>query len=121
METYTRANIHPHISDYGDLGFVPNQPDPSSMASTAYNLFNGLEDSSNRVGSDSSDFGTGIKIRTRQPQNQETVQNFAPQGDATRRIRFQKKLQIGSVSCRYQTESSKTEEKPTVGKVRYFP
>ncbi|KAM7463603.1 hypothetical protein LguiA_031724 [Lonicera macranthoides] len=117
METYMQANFHPHISDYGDLDFVPNNPDPSSTVSNAYNLFNGLEDSSNGVGSDHSDFGTGIKIRTRQPQNQETVQNFASQGNATRRIRLQKKLQIGPVSYRYQTESSKTEEKPTVTKL----
>lgn len=42
-------------------------------------------------------FSTGIKIRTRQPQNL-PAQLIPAQGTAVRRLRFQKKLQIGPVA-----------------------
>ncbi|CAK9156440.1 unnamed protein product [Ilex paraguariensis] len=58
-----------------------------------YSLFNIEEPSnqSNVVGSDDT-FGTGIKRRTRQPQNQLHAQNFETQGTAMRRICWMKKL-----------------------------
>lgn len=43
-------------------------------------------------------FATGIKIRTRQRQNQ-PVQLVPAQGTAPRRMRLQKKFQIGPVAC----------------------
>lgn len=43
--------------------------------------------------------GPGITLRTRRTQNQQGDQQSAAQGTAPRRIRFQKKLQVGSVQC----------------------
>lgn len=45
------------------------------------------------------DNGTGIKIRSRQVQNPSGASSFVVQGSAPRRIRLQKKLQVGPVSC----------------------
>ncbi|XP_058206312.1 NAC domain-containing protein 91-like isoform X2 [Rhododendron vialii] len=44
-------------------------------------------------------FGTGIRIRAREHQNQPSNANSGWQGTAPRRIRLQKKLQVGPVSC----------------------
>ncbi|KAF7148146.1 hypothetical protein RHSIM_Rhsim03G0217000 [Rhododendron simsii] len=43
--------------------------------------------------------GTGIRIRPRENQNQPSNANSGLQGTAPRRIRLQKKLQVGPVSC----------------------
>jgi len=115
METNSGHYLDPTIINYeeGSNNWDIEPQNPYAASSMAYNLFNGLEGVAQCE--------TGIKIRTRQPQNQETVQNFATQGNATRRIRLQKKLQIGPVSCRFQKESNKDEEnieeKPTVAKL----
>lgn len=50
--------------------------------------------------------GTGIIIRKRQIPNQSTVQSSAPHGTAPRRIRLQKKLQVGPVQCCLPKEST---------------
>lgn len=50
--------------------------------------------------------GTGIIIRKRQIPNQSTVQSSAPHGTAPRRIRLQKKLQVGPVQCGLPKEST---------------
>ncbi|KAL0400514.1 UNVERIFIED_CONTAM: NAC domain-containing protein 14 [Sesamum latifolium] len=50
--------------------------------------------------------GTGIKIRPRQIPNQVSIQNSVAQGTAPRRIRLQKKFQIGPVECRLPNEST---------------
>nr|XP_016491940.1 PREDICTED: protein NTM1-like 9 [Nicotiana tabacum] len=69
-----------------------------------------VEDSStySTVGSDSG-FGTGIKLRTRLKQNQPDDKQFGSgtQGTSHRRIRFQMKLQAGSVQCRTPIDSDK--------------
>lgn len=131
LETNLQGYINPHVrDDEGSRisGFVPNTPDASSTVSTAHNLFDGLEEprsESNVVESDNSNFGTGIKIRTRQPRNQESAGNVASQGNASRRIRLQKKLQIGPVLCSHETGLSNRkasyEEKPLIDEVKIFP
>lgn len=47
---------------------------------------------------------TGIKLRSRQNLNQASAINSAAQGSAPRRIRLQKKMQVGPVQCRLQSE-----------------
>ncbi|XP_052186356.1 protein NTM1-like 9 [Diospyros lotus] len=47
---------------------------------------------------ESTSYGTGIKLRTRQVHNQPSGKNCWPQGNAPRRIRLQRKFQVGS-SC----------------------
>ncbi|KAA8533518.1 hypothetical protein F0562_031048 [Nyssa sinensis] len=74
------------------------------------NLVNSLEESSSRINAVGSGdtFGTGIRIRPRQPQN--SAQNIATQGTALRRIRLQNKLEVGSVLCSKFEEYSYSEE-----------
>lgn len=43
--------------------------------------------------------GTGIVIRTRPVSNQAVVQNSISHGNASKRIRLQKKFQVGTVEC----------------------
>ncbi|CAA0813077.1 NAC domain-containing protein 14 [Striga hermonthica] len=50
--------------------------------------------------------GTGIVIMARQNFNQPSVQNLADQGTAPRRIRLQKKFQVGPVQCSLPKESA---------------
>ena len=131
METDLQGHINLHVRDdegSRNSGFVPNTPDASSTVSTAHNLLGGLEESRsdrNVVESENSNFGTGIKIRTHQPRNQESAGNVASQGNASRRIHLQKKLQIGPVLCSHETgmNNSKAsyEEKPLIDEVKIFP
>lgn len=131
METDLQGHINLHVRDdegSRNLGFVPNTPDASSTVSTAHNLLDGLEEprsDSNVVESANSKFGTGIKIRTRQPRNQESAGNVASQGNASRRIRLQKKLQIGPVLCSHETglgnSKARYEEKTVIDEVKLFP
>ncbi|KAL0321636.1 UNVERIFIED_CONTAM: NAC domain-containing protein 62 [Sesamum calycinum] len=50
--------------------------------------------------------GIGIKIRTRETPAQASIQNSVAQGTAPRRIRLQKKFQVGPIECRLPNESS---------------
>ncbi|KAG8381613.1 hypothetical protein BUALT_Bualt06G0139800 [Buddleja alternifolia] len=54
---------------------------------------------------------TGIKIRPRQSSSQASVQNPAVHGTAPRRIRLQKKFQVGPVQCGFPKESTESEIK----------
>ncbi|CAK9158264.1 unnamed protein product [Ilex paraguariensis] len=82
-----------------------------SAGDPVYSLFNIEEPSnqSNAVGSDDT-FGTGIKRRTRQPQNQLCAQNFETQGTAMRRIRLQVEPQVGPVQCSLPRAMCSSEE-----------
>lgn len=68
-------------------------------------------------------FGTGIRIRTREHQNQPGDAHSGGQGTAPRRIRLQKKLHVGPVTCgnfgdlSYKEENSEAKT-PIVAKVR---
>lgn len=53
-------------------------------------------------------FGTGIKIRSRQKQNPSVNPNFGDHGIAPRRIRLQKRLQVGPV-CVLKQASDESE------------
>lgn len=63
-------------------------------------IFNTVESggSSNPVITDKT-VGTGIKLRTRQNLSQASAINSTSQGSAPRRIRLQKKMQVGPVQC----------------------
>lgn len=65
--------------------------------------------------------GTGITIRTRQNLNQ-NVQETAKHGTAPRRIRLQKKFQVGPVQCNLPKESTDTKlvPKEEATNVRYL-
>uniref|UniRef100_A0A5B7AHB0 NAC domain-containing protein n=1 Tax=Davidia involucrata TaxID=16924 RepID=A0A5B7AHB0_DAVIN len=118
METSPGAWGTPNDEHQRNMGFLQNdllRQDAVSAGGQYYNLFNSLEEStsgSNAVGGGDI-FGTGIRIRTRQPQNP-SAQNFATQGTAPRRIRLQKKLQVGPVLCSNLQEFSYHEAKSTV-------
>lgn len=57
-------------------------------------------------------FGTGIRIRTREQHNQPSNANSGLQGTAPRRIRLQKKLQVGPVCYSGFGDLSNKEENP---------
>lgn len=58
--------------------------------------------SSNIVSDNPSSTGIKIRIRSAQPQNSSFNPNFADHGTAPRRIRLQKKLQVGPVRCKWK-------------------
>ncbi|OIT21091.1 hypothetical protein A4A49_54728 [Nicotiana attenuata] len=99
----------------GNLDFLNNDYPGDAALSTGFGgmqvpfLLN-VEDSSaySTVGSDSG-FRTGIKLRTLLKQNQPDDKQFGSgmQGTSHRRIRFQMKLQAGSVHCRVPIDSDK--------------
>nr|AAM47025.1 nam-like protein 1 [Petunia x hybrida] len=64
----------------------------------------------NNVVSSDSGSGTGIKLRTRQMQNQPDDRQSRMQGTANRRIRLQMKLQVGPVKSRIHSDSSQGAE-----------
>lgn len=87
-----------------DLGYKINDGGTSSAGSImglSYGLSNKLEDSTSQndpvITGSSPICGTGIKIRTRQPQNQATSENVLWQGTAPRRIRLEMELSSESV------------------------
>ncbi|KAK6155455.1 hypothetical protein DH2020_009703 [Rehmannia glutinosa] len=101
------AHISPFSNDYDyrNLGFDNNSygaPKVFTNVSADHQMPNmsNIEktgDYSRAVGDSTS--GTGIILRTRQNSNQPSIQNPAAHGTAPRRIRFQKKLQLGPVQC----------------------
>jgi hypothetical protein len=67
--------------------------------------------------------GTGIKIRTRQPQNQPSSGSFVCQGTAPRRIRLQMKISGGSVCHNEVIGANRSEEdevQSTLTEVRFI-
>ncbi|CAL5408039.1 unnamed protein product [Camellia sinensis] len=66
--------------------------------------------SNSNVVSNVDTFGTGIKLRARQPRDQTSSKNFGSQGNARRRNRLQKKLQDPSLYQSNFTDSSYNEE-----------
>lgn len=66
--------------------------------------------------------GTGIVIRQRQMPNQSFVQNTVMHGTASKRIRLQMKLQVGSVQCSRPKEPTnlKTTQDGNSAQVRCF-
>ncbi|XP_057479433.1 NAC domain-containing protein 14-like isoform X2 [Actinidia eriantha] len=91
----------------------------SSASNQSDDLFNSPEEISsinNDVGdADSFGTGTGIRIRVRQRDNQPSAETSWLQGTAPRRIRLQKKIQVGSVLCGSCKEENH-EAKPIVAK-----
>lgn len=78
--------------------YLPNSPDEYSINSIT-------------AGNDDI-FGTGIRIRTREHHNQPSNANSGLQGTAPRRIRLQKKLQVGPVCYSSFGDLSNKEENP---------
>jgi hypothetical protein len=132
-ENYGQINLLEAVTNSGDYmqlqmgetdtGFAQNNP-YSTATSVNCNLLNQVEDlrsNSNLAETGDGDFGTGIKLRTRQPRIQDNTQNISSQGNATRRLRFQTRLQMGPDCCFVKKEDSKNEEcfeeKPAVIKV----
>ncbi|KAL8253230.1 hypothetical protein R6Q59_036923 [Mikania micrantha] len=63
-------------------------------------------------------YDTGIKIRSRPAKTVANDANFSAQGTAARRIRLQKKIQMGSITTHSETEH---EQKPPVIKEKEIP
>jgi len=79
-------------------------------SSSALNLEE-LADKTNRINNGSIPVGgTGIKIRTRQPQQQPISRNSGFQGNAKRRIRLQMKISLGSVCSSEVTGANSRKE-----------
>ncbi|KAL5764379.1 hypothetical protein ACOSQ2_016973 [Xanthoceras sorbifolium] len=93
---YDREFRKENIGVYGDNSFAQGALSADSAVGSFHGNLNNFELSStpkNPVNSTGdSAGGTGIKIRTRQPQNQPNSNNFVIQGTAPRRIRLQMKL-----------------------------
>ncbi|TXG50802.1 hypothetical protein EZV62_023326 [Acer yangbiense] len=90
---YDRQLRKGDIGVYGDNSVMQGASSADSAVDSFYDNLISFEMSStlknpvNHTGDSAS--GTGIKIRTRQPQNRSTMDNFAIQGTAPRRIRLQ--------------------------------
>jgi len=83
----------------------------SAMSSTSALNLEELADKTNRVNNGSIPVGgTGIKIRTRQPQQQPISRNSGFQGNAKRRIRLQMKISLGSVCSSEVTDANSRKE-----------
>lgn len=97
----------------------------SSASGQSYFSNSPEEPSINTISAGNDDiFETGIRIRPREHQNQPSNANSGWQGTAPRRIRLQKKLQVGPVSCGNFGDLSHKEENseaktPIVAKVRF--
>ena len=86
----------------------------SSASNQSYDLFNSLEEiisNDNDVGN-ANISGSGIRIRTRQRDNQPSADISWLQGAAPRRIRLQMNIQGGSIRCDSFREFSCEEENP---------
>ncbi|OIT31515.1 hypothetical protein A4A49_10615 [Nicotiana attenuata] len=114
--TVEEAFAAPNVSNdrsIGNLDFLNNDYPGDAALSVGSGgmqvpyLLN-VEDSYSTVGSDSG-FRTGIKLRTLLKQNQPDDKQFGSgmQGTSHKRIRFQMKLQAGSVHCRVPIDSDK--------------
>ena len=95
----------------------------SSASNQSDDLFNSPEEisSNNNDVGDADSFGTGtgtgIRIRVRQRDNQPSAETSWLQGTAPRRIRLQKKIQVGSVLCgSFSCKEENHEAKPIVAK-----
>ncbi|KAF2290258.1 hypothetical protein GH714_005674 [Hevea brasiliensis] len=99
----------------GDLA-NPVRHDASSAISavgSSFGIFNSMDESSkqmNSVNHGSAVSGTGIKIRTRQPQVRPYADNFAIQGTAPRRLRLQMKLSAVSYGHGVERDASHKED-----------
>jgi len=83
----------------------------SAMSSTSALNLEELADKTNRVNNGSIPVGgTGIKIRTRQPQQQPISRNSGFQGNAKRRIRLQMNISLGSVCSSEVTGANSRKE-----------
>ncbi|XP_058182355.1 NAC domain-containing protein 14-like [Rhododendron vialii] len=108
VEMYSRGNKTTDISNEENLrslGLLENESlgrhcvTVASTSDQSVDLFNSPEaDRNNRnaVGG-GEDFGTGIRLRSRQSYNQPNAEFFELQGNARRRIRLQQKLQVEPV------------------------
>ncbi|CAK7357512.1 unnamed protein product [Dovyalis caffra] len=100
----------PASVSYGELGrgnighfgnnFLGQDAPSANSAISSFGVLNSIEEATSQI--TSVDYGngvsgTGIKIRTRQPQVQPHSDNFVAQGSAPRRIRLQMKLSVDSV------------------------
>ncbi|KAF8412048.1 hypothetical protein HHK36_000001 [Tetracentron sinense] len=123
----TQASFYDREYGGGNMGLLPDDSaglDASSADSAMdpfHDLFNSPEELSSQKNPVSGSHGpieTGIKIRTRQPQNQPSSHNFVTQGTAPRRIRLQRKLSQVPVCCGKVRESNcsteDSEPKPSV-------
>lgn len=102
------GNNYGHRSlDFANNSFkVPNDFTTVSASNQIPYLSNIEEAGAYRPALGDATSGPGIKIRTRQIPNQSSIQNSVAQGTAPRRIRLQKKFQIGPVECRLPNEST---------------
>ncbi|KAF7133541.1 hypothetical protein RHSIM_Rhsim09G0210500 [Rhododendron simsii] len=108
VEMYSRGNKTTDISNEENLrslGLLENESlgrhcvTVASTSDQSVDLFNSPEadrNNSNAVGG-GEDFGTGIRLRSRQSYNQPNAEFFELQGNARRRIRLQQKLQVEPV------------------------
>ncbi|EEF43485.1 transcription factor, putative [Ricinus communis] len=84
-----------NICDLGHESVKQDAPSALSAVGPSFNLFNDMEESIKELSPGnqrSAVGGTGIKIRTRQPQVRSHADNFASQGTAPRRLRLQMKI-----------------------------
>ncbi|XVF12780.1 hypothetical protein REPUB_Repub08aG0149200 [Reevesia pubescens] len=88
-----------------------------------YNVLNSNGELSNHVNATCSvdNAFTGIRIRSRPAQRQPDTENSVTQGDAPRRIRLQRKLQVGTLYCsnainNWSSEEKEDDSKPVVTK-----
>ncbi|KAG5533951.1 hypothetical protein RHGRI_027966 [Rhododendron griersonianum] len=108
VEMYSRGYKTTDISNEENLrslGLLENESlgrhcvTVASTSDQSVDLFNSPEadrNNSNAVGG-GEDFGTGIRLRSRQSYNQPNAEFFELQGNARRRIRLQQKLQVEPV------------------------
>ncbi|XP_041014799.1 NAC domain-containing protein 62-like [Juglans microcarpa x Juglans regia] len=93
--------------DYGNVSFEHDVEENRGNVALPQN--ESIEQGALSAGGASGEVSTGIRIRTRQPQNQPSIGNSA-QGSAPRRLRLQCKLQVQPLHCGPMSEEWSTPE-----------
>ncbi|KAH6813603.1 hypothetical protein C2S51_022621 [Perilla frutescens var. frutescens] len=112
IERGGRSSYGSHGYDQRNLGFtanfcgLPNDFTTVSSGNHIGHMSNVEKSGLYRPAAKDSTSGTGIVIRRREVPTDSTMQNTAAHGTASKRIRLQKKLQVGPIQCGFPKEST---------------
>ncbi|KAF8413422.1 hypothetical protein HHK36_001405 [Tetracentron sinense] len=119
--SYRNQPIYDGEYQRGNMSLLQNDSvrlDASSVMDPVDDIFIEESSSEKNSGNNSGLVGTGIKIRTRQPQNHLTSHSFVTQGVAPRRILLQRELSCRSFYCgkvrQFSCSADDHEAKPVI-------
>lgn len=105
-----------NIGHFGN-NLVGQDASPANSSISSFDVLDSMEEPTSQMTSvDHSNgvSGTGIKIRTRQPQVRRHADNFVPQGSASRRLRLQVTHSADSVGNRKVNDATHVEDEDEV-------